>query len=101
MIQVGKTIQKLRIRAKVSQRALARSAKITPSYLSLVENERRVPSLTVLQRIAGALRIPEEVIVWDAVELPKKLTATDRKLFDAAKAIVRRFYEATDVSESR
>ncbi len=82
----------------MSQRALAHAAKITPSFLSLVENDRRMPSLKVLERIAKPLGIPAEVIVWDAVELPKKLTSKDRSLFDTAKAIVRRYYEAADVS---
>jgi transcriptional regulator with XRE-family HTH domain len=95
MIDLGKTIRKLRIERGISQQDLARSAELTPSFLSLVENDRRRPSLTVLRRLATALRVPEEVVVWDAVELPANLSETDRRMCEMAKLIVRRFYEAS------
>lgn len=94
MIRVGKTIQRLRSEVGLTQRELARAAEITPSFLSLIENDRRDPSLAVLRRIAGALSVPEEVIVWDAVEIPEKIKPIDKKLFEAAKLLVRKFYEA-------
>jgi len=98
MIKVGTTIQKLRDEAGLTQKVLARKSKITPSFLSLVENNHRDPSLTVLRRIASALRVPEEVIIWDAVKPPRKMTSNDRALFEAAKLIVRRYYEASDAA---
>jgi transcriptional regulator with XRE-family HTH domain len=100
MIKVGSTIQKLRESAGLSQRKLARNAKITPSFLSLVENNHRDPSLTVLRRIASALHVAEEVIIWDAVKPPRKMTPNDRALFEAAKLIVRRYYETSDAAGS-
>ena len=38
-----------------SQEQLANEADITPSYLSLIENGRRDPSIAVLRRIASAI----------------------------------------------
>lgn len=95
MIKLGKTIKKLRIDHKLSQGQLAAEADITPSYLSLIEHDRRDPSMAVLQRIAVAIGIPTEVIIWDAVQLPTKLDAKDRRVCELAKIIVRQFMEAT------
>jgi transcriptional regulator with XRE-family HTH domain len=98
MINIGKTIKKLRIDQELSQEHLAGAADVTPSYLSLIENGRREPSIAVLRRLAGALQVAEEVIIWDAVQLPDKLNPKDRRLCELAKIIVRQFFEATDGS---
>jgi transcriptional regulator with XRE-family HTH domain len=94
MISIGKTIRKLRIERGISQQDLAEDADLTPSFLSLVENGRRRPSLAVIQRLASSLLVPEEILIWDSVELPNNLNEKDRRLCEMAKMIVRRFYEA-------
>jgi transcriptional regulator with XRE-family HTH domain len=98
MINVGKTIRRLRIDRDLSQGDLAAEADITAPYLSLIENGRREPSLAALRRLARALDVAEEVIIWDAVELPCRLSAKDRRLCELAKIIVRQLFEATDGS---
>lgn len=95
MIQLGKTLRKMRIDRGISQQDLARDADVTPSFLSLLENDHRRPSLVVLRRLAEALDVPEEVVVWEAVELPKNLSEPDRRMCEMAKLVVRRFYEAS------
>lgn len=94
MIFLGKTIKRLRVERGISQRDLAQDADVTPSFLSLLENDHRRPSLMVLRRIAGALDVPEEVLIWDSVDLPPGLPEEDRRMCEIAKVIVRRFYEA-------
>jgi transcriptional regulator with XRE-family HTH domain len=94
MIRLGKTIKKLRIEKELTQGELAETAGITASFLSLIENDHREPSLTVLRRLASALRVPEEILIWQAVELPANLNDEDRRLCEMAKIIVSRFYES-------
>lgn len=94
VIEIGKTIRKLRIDRDLSQQELAKSAALTSSFLSLVENDRRRPSLLVIKKLATALGVPEEVLIWDAVEIPADLSKSDRQMCDMAKLIVRRYYEA-------
>src|SRR5438552_2246067 len=94
MIRLGKTIRRLRLEQGISQQELARTAELTASFLSLLENDHRRPSLTVLRRLATAFKVPEEVLVWDAVELPNDLPEKDRRMCELAKLIVRRYYEA-------
>lgn len=93
MLAVGKAIRTLRTRKGVSQKELAERAEITPSFLSLVEGDRRDASIKVLERIAAALEVPPEVLIWEAVELPSDLSPQDRRMCELAKVIVRGVYE--------
>jgi transcriptional regulator with XRE-family HTH domain len=77
----------------LSQKELAQRALITPSFLSQVEGDHRKASLTVLQRIAEALGVAPEVLMWEAVELPTGMNEDDRRMCEFAKLIVRRMYE--------
>jgi transcriptional regulator with XRE-family HTH domain len=93
MLMVGKTIRALREAQGLSQAELAKRAELTSSFLSLVENDRRMPSLKVLSRISDALNVSADVIVWDAVKLPANLEKPDRQICEAAKVVVRRYLQ--------
>jgi transcriptional regulator with XRE-family HTH domain len=51
----GDVIRETRVAAKKGLREFARELGITPSYLSDIENDRRVPAEDVLGKIAQAL----------------------------------------------
>ena len=57
-MKIGQTIRVLRTARGTSQGALARYLKVTPGYLSLVEQDKREPSLGVLKRVAKYFEIP-------------------------------------------
>jgi len=101
MIRIGTTIKRLRVEKGISQKALAGLADLTPSFLSLVENERRAPSIAAISRLAMALDLPAEVLIWDAVTLPPELPEDDRRLCEIAKLIVRRIYESSQDHSAR
>lgn len=96
MIRLGKTITKLRTDLGFSQKRLAEEAQLTPSFVSLIEHDHRVPSVSTIGRLAEALGVPTEVLIWEAVELPKNLSEDDRRVCEVAKLIVRRFYETCE-----
>lgn len=54
---IGETLRVARIKKGVSLRALATELSITPSYLSDIENDRRIPSEDVLQQLAAQLNL--------------------------------------------
>lgn len=63
-ITLGEWLRTARIAKGPSLRATAESLQVTPSYLSDIENDRRVPAEDVLQRLAGLLDLdPEEAMV--------------------------------------
>jgi transcriptional regulator with XRE-family HTH domain len=58
VLNTGKSIQSLREQRKITLRALARESDISPGYLSQIENGKVDPSLSVLTRLALALKVP-------------------------------------------
>jgi len=55
---VGRRVRALRDAAGLTQEELARQAKITPKFLSLVENGKVNTSIGVLARVAAAVGMP-------------------------------------------
>jgi len=53
----GETLREARVKKGVSLRSLASELSITPSYLSDIENDRRIPSEDVLQELAARLNL--------------------------------------------
>lgn len=54
---IGGVIHRRRVRASISQEELAGWAGLERSYLSLVENGKRMPSVEILFRLAAAFGI--------------------------------------------
>lgn len=54
----GKAIKTLRAAKNIEQKQLAERAKINPSYVSLIEANRRAPSAAVLESLSDALEVP-------------------------------------------
>ncbi|MFP5477412.1 MAG: helix-turn-helix transcriptional regulator [Gammaproteobacteria bacterium] len=67
-MNIGLSIQLARAKRKLSQAALAKRAGISVSYLSLLERGRRDPPLSTIQRIAGALAMPVEILFFLGAE---------------------------------
>lgn len=57
-MKIGHTIRMLRTARKVSQGSLAHELKVTPGYLSLVEQDKREPSLAFLNRVGQYFALP-------------------------------------------
>ena len=55
---IGKTIRYLRAAQNISQGKLARELGVTPGYLSLLEHDKREPSLTFLNGVSRHFSIP-------------------------------------------
>lgn len=55
---VGTRVRELREAAGLKQDALSRKAKITPQFLSLLENGHVNPSIGVVARLSAALGLP-------------------------------------------
>lgn len=54
---LGDVLREARNKAELSLRALAKKLDITPSYISDIENDRRVPSEDVLHQLADVLKL--------------------------------------------
>lgn len=67
-MNIGQAIKLCRTRRKISQTDLAQKAECSVSYLSMLENNKRDPTLSTLTNIASALNIPVSIIFFLAAE---------------------------------
>jgi transcriptional regulator with XRE-family HTH domain len=67
-MRLGKTIRTCREARGLKQYELAENAGLSESYLSLVEKDKREPSLSSLDGIASALGVPLSVLIFLAAE---------------------------------
>jgi len=68
MMKLGETISLCRKKRGYTQAQLASLAGISVSHLSLTENNKRDPSLSAIESISNALRIPLSVLLFLASE---------------------------------
>lgn len=57
-MNVGQAIRWCRIRRGASQIDIAKNARCSVSYLSMLENNKRDPTLSTITKIAAALHVP-------------------------------------------
>jgi transcriptional regulator with XRE-family HTH domain len=69
MISLGQGIRVARLQAKWSQKRLAKVLGVDASYLSMIEANKRVPSLEVLARIADECRLKLSQLVLFCEEM--------------------------------
>ncbi len=70
---IGRAIRRLRIARHLSQNGLARLWGVTPSFVSLVETDRRGVSLLFVNKLANAMEIPPSFIYVLADDPEKKV----------------------------
>lgn len=84
-ISIGRAIKLIREAQGRSLGVVAREAKMSVPYLSLVENDKRNPSLDALERIADVLSIPMETFLIVSVRSDSRLVSED----DTANRLVK------------
>lgn len=67
-MNVGTAIHMCRVRRQLSQAELAKLAGCSVSYLSLLENSKRDPTLSTVSSIARALKVPVEILFFLGAE---------------------------------
>ncbi len=78
---IGRTIKHLRTAADQSQGQLARALDVTSSYLSLVEHDKREPSLSFLKQAAKHFEVPVGLFRFQE-EQSRRLNSPHREAFD-------------------
>lgn len=67
-MNLGQAIKLCRTRRGISQADLAERAECSVSYLSMLENNKRDPTLSTMTRIAGALHVPVGILFFLGAE---------------------------------
>lgn len=66
-MNLGETIKLLRKRNGLNQSQLAELCEITVTYLSLIENGKKEPTLSLLKTIANSLQVPLPILLFSAL----------------------------------
>lgn len=67
-MNIGRAIRLCRTKRGASQGVVARRASCSVSYLSMLENNKRDPTLSTLSKVAQALQIPVGLLFFLASE---------------------------------
>jgi len=78
-MNVGQAIKLCRTRRGFSQADLAQKAECSVSYLSMLENNKRDPTLSTMNKIAQALHVPVGIIFFLGAE-GSELIGIDKSL---------------------
>jgi transcriptional regulator with XRE-family HTH domain len=85
----GRAIRVARAVAGISQTQLAKTCKINPSHVSLIEKGKRVPSPKILGRIAAAIGIPMHLLVFLGAEEDDYKEVPPDEISEAARLLAK------------
>lgn len=80
MLTIGQLIKIGRINNKLSQGDVASKLGVTSNYISLVENNKKNPSINFLRGVAKLFNIPLILLIWGKMDLPKGKTDIEKKI---------------------
>lgn len=75
-MNIGKAIKLCRTQKGLTRTELAKNSDISISYLSLLEQGKRDPSLSTVEKLSNALHVPLSILIFlasDKNELSKEL----------------------------
>lgn len=78
-MSIGSTLKLLRTASNLKQSALAKDLKVTANYISLIENDRKEPSLTFLKKFSKRMDVPLGYFLWLALEEGRSAEERDLK----------------------
>ena len=88
MLTVGQLIKVARIHKKLSQEDVASKLDVTKNYISLIENDKKDPSLNFLKGVAKILNIPPILLIWEKMDIPKGKTGEEKKISSQLERMV-------------
>lgn len=89
-MNLGKTISQLRERKGLNQGKFAEILSITQSYLSQIENNKRLPNMALLEKISTELSTPLPFIFFLSMD-EKDVPENKRPHFKALEPVIKKF----------
>jgi len=86
-MKIGKTIKLIRTLKGIKQKDLAEKINISHNYLSAVENDKKEPSLVLLDKLSKFLDVPLSFILIENIDF-SSMTREQMDLFFKFKDIV-------------
>lgn len=64
-MNIGKGLRFIRVAAALQQKDMAQRLGISQNYLSLLENNKAEPSLSLLRRVSEQFGVPTSFLLWE------------------------------------
>jgi transcriptional regulator with XRE-family HTH domain len=87
-MNLGKAIKMCRMKRGLKQAELAHLANISVSHLCLLEKDKRDPSLSAVNSISEALRIPTSVLVFLASQYDEIKELNEKQIEELSRSIM-------------
>jgi transcriptional regulator with XRE-family HTH domain len=97
----GKAIRITRALADISQQELARALGTDPSYISLLEANKREPSRELLEKLAVAFKVPLHLLVLMATEESDTGSGKEKRLSEIAETLANLLFTEDDHEHGR
>lgn len=94
---IGKAIRRRRVDLEMSGTTLAQAIGTSQAYMCRIETGKRVPCWQTVRRIAEALSMPAEVLMWDAITVDLILPPKDRETVELASILLEHYKYARNV----
>jgi len=94
---LGETIANIRKEKGMKQGELAFNSSISLTYLSQIENNRKKPNISTLEKISKALEMPLPIIFFlslDVKDIPENKRKAYSMLFPSFEALIKEFFLA-------
>ena len=92
MISKGHILRLLRESLDLRQEDVAKELKITASYLSLIEHNKKQPSHDVLLKLANRYKVPFQLLMWDENDLKRTTNPKERELVGKMDKFMQQLY---------
>jgi transcriptional regulator with XRE-family HTH domain len=87
-MKIGDVIASFRRRKRIDQKSMAADLSISVSYLSQIENNSRMPSGKLLNKISDILEVPVSSLLFEAMDESNFKDDDARELFKRAKPMM-------------
>ncbi len=94
MIDFGSVIRRIRNEMGISQKDLAHRLGVSPTYVSLIEGNKKEPSITLIKHFSAVSDIPIEILLWTAIDCPTTLSKDEVPVFISAKSIAQSYVDS-------
>ncbi len=80
-MKTGNILKLVRINKGLAQKEMADLLGVSQNYLSLIETNKKVPSVDTMAEFAKSLKISKDALLFASSDVPEELSAKDTKDF--------------------
>lgn len=87
-MDIGKGLRFIRVAAGLQQKDLAQRLGISQNYLSLLENNKAEPSLSLLRKVSDEFDIPTSFLLWEENAVDKEVNPEIREHYERLRQLI-------------